>query len=191
MSAFLSAELDSDHLLRQIELGYYDSQPRNKPSLGPRISFLSRLAVFAGVAVLVGQSAYSGEQEPFTATTVLVAASSPTPDDVKAKAQSIAYESLAREPNKYVGTTVTFVGKVIQVQESGRSATAHQFVDNRFHRQSLQLRDAQTHATPGYSRARTKSASSDVRCFCHRASSARNSLSSAERAPSITWILVS
>jgi len=116
----MSAELESDHLLQQIEFGDYDSQPRNMPT---RISFLSRLALFAGVAVLVGQPAYSGAQEPSTATIQLIAAPSPMPGDVKAKAQSIAYESLAREPNRYVGTTVTFTGKVIQVQESGRSAT--------------------------------------------------------------------
>jgi hypothetical protein len=60
---------------------------------------------------------------PSTTTTAEAPASPATPDEVKAKAQTIAYESLAREPSKYTGTTVTFTGKVIQVQESGRSVT--------------------------------------------------------------------
>jgi len=46
--------------------------------------------------------------------------SSPTaPADVKAKAQTVAFESLAREPSKYTGTTVMFTGKVIQALDQG------------------------------------------------------------------------
>jgi len=57
---------------------------------------------------------------PSTKPTANVPAASSTPDEVKAKAQTIAFDSLSREPSKYIGTTVKFTGKVIQVQESGR-----------------------------------------------------------------------
>jgi len=60
---------------------------------------------------------------PSATPTAEATASAPvTPDDVKAKAQSIAFDSLAREPSKYAGTPVTFTGKVIQAQDNSRYA---------------------------------------------------------------------
>lgn len=46
-----------------------------------------------------------------------------TPEAYKAQCQNIAYSELARTPDAYKGQYVKFTGKIIQVQESGNSAT--------------------------------------------------------------------
>ncbi len=53
-----------------------------------------------------------------------------SPELVKRQAQSIAYDSLARDTESYVGNIVHYRGKVVQVQESGSRAVLRVNVTN-------------------------------------------------------------
>lgn len=46
-----------------------------------------------------------------------------SPETYKSQCQSISYDELARNPDNYIGQKVTFIGEIIQVQESGNDAT--------------------------------------------------------------------
>jgi hypothetical protein len=81
-------------------------------------TFLKVLAIVVGCFVLVSAIVSRVETPP---TVEDLARAQQHEQDVKSRAQSIAYAALSRNPDSYKGKAVLFRGQVVQALESGRS----------------------------------------------------------------------
>jgi hypothetical protein len=81
-------------------------------------TFLKVVAIVVGCFVLVSMLVVNIEPP---STKEDIARAQQHEQDVKGRARTIAYETLARSPDNYKGQAVMFRGKVIQAVESGRS----------------------------------------------------------------------
>ena len=81
-------------------------------------NFFGRHKIITGIVIIIilaiMASAFGGNSSKSTSVDNTISI-----DDYKSQCNTIVYDDIAREPDKYKKTKVKFKGKVIQVQESG------------------------------------------------------------------------
>jgi hypothetical protein len=73
------------------------------------ISIMGLLIIFGFIGLLNG----GGENSSTTVDKTI------SIDDYKSQSKNIAYDELARDPDKYKSTKVKFTGKIVQIQDNG------------------------------------------------------------------------